>query len=58
MSNHLDHSTRPTMSWISVRGADGRVRMEMRWTLGAVAEGSLAGLHEVPESPAALLAAS
>lgn len=27
----------PMMSWEPVRGADGRVRMEMRWHVGAPA---------------------
>lgn len=54
MSAHADTGIgpklSPELSWTSVRGADGRQRMEMRWTLQPVVR--------VPESPAELLAAA
>lgn len=39
---------RPIMTWLPVPGADGRIRLEMRWTLEPVVR--------VPETPAELLA--
>jgi hypothetical protein len=38
MIREIRSTRRPTvLAWVPVTGADGRVRMEMRWQLGAPA---------------------